>query len=160
MRGDALGVTYRRQHQIGPYIADFYCRQAGLIIEVDGAGTHSSDDAQEYDRQRDAYLAGLGLRVIRFTASDVSSQTNSVIETILHATRELVLIDAPDKQWRYASSLLLGDQVYSSIHQQPAAITDITIEETVEEVYDLDVAGAPAFLTEVCTIRAFDSPHH
>jgi len=153
LRRDALGVTFRRQHQIGPYIADFYCRQAGLVVEVDGKGTHSSEDAQEYDRQRDAYLAALGLRVIRFSASDVNYQTDEVIEAILHATRELVLTDDPEKQWRYASSLIVGDYVYFGVNQQMAAITDIKIEETVDEAYNLNVMGAPSLITEVCTIQ-------
>ena len=157
LRGNALGVTFRRQHQIGPYIADFYCRQASLLVEVDGVGTHSSEEARDYDRQRDAYLAALGLRVIRFTASDVIYQTNAVIEAILHAVRETVLTDDPEKQWRYASTLIMGDYAYFGVNQQLEAITDITVEETVEEVYNLEVLGAPSFLTEVCAVHAAGS---
>ena len=160
LRGNILGVTFRRQHQIGPYIADFYCRQAGLIIEVDGVGAHSSDDAKEYDGKRDAYLSALCLRVIRFTASDVFYRTNAVVEAILYATRETVLADDSEKQWRYASSLIVGDLIYSGVKQQSASISTITVEETEEEVYNLEVTGTASFLTEVCTIHAFDSTYH
>ena len=127
---------------------------------MDGAGTHSSDDAKEYDRQRDAYLAALGLRTIRFTAYDVTYHTNAVVEAILYAARETVLTNDPDKQWRYASSLLLGDSIYFGVEQQSASISNITIEETEEEVYHLDVTPATFILTEVCTIHAFDFTYH
>ena len=154
LRGNQLDVTFRRQHQIGPYIADFYCRQAGLVVEVDGAGTHSSDEARDYDRQRDTYLSALGLRVMRFTASDVFSRIDAVLEAILQATHETVLPDDPEKQWRYAGSLVLGDIVCFGIDRQPVAVASLTIEETVEELYDLKAVGAHSFLTDVCAIHA------
>ncbi|MGB9617604.1 MAG: endonuclease domain-containing protein, partial [Desulfomonilaceae bacterium] len=40
LRGNATGFAFRRQHPIGPYIADFYCREAAIVVEVDGAAAH------------------------------------------------------------------------------------------------------------------------
>jgi very-short-patch-repair endonuclease len=83
LRSSGLGVRFVRQRPIGPYIADFACRAARLIVELDG-GQHGSD----YDQRRDSYLASKGWRVIRFWNPDVLSNTEGVLEMI-----RLALID-------------------------------------------------------------------
>src|SRR4051794_22135472 len=65
VRGKQLyGHKFRRQHPIGRFIADFYCAEARLVIELDGE-SHAAQ--QEYDAIRTAYLQAQGYRVIRFT---------------------------------------------------------------------------------------------
>src|SRR4051812_11950505 len=54
-----VGGKFRRQVSIGRYVADFYCHERKLIIELDG-GVHSDPDQQAHDRNRDAYLLSLG----------------------------------------------------------------------------------------------------
>jgi very-short-patch-repair endonuclease len=51
------GVHFRRQHPIGPYIADFACVPAMLVVEVDGR-THATDEQHAHDVRRDAYMTG------------------------------------------------------------------------------------------------------
>ena len=63
-RDQIAGYRFRKQHPIGPYIADFACLIAKLVVEVDG-GTHSTDRERAYDRARDAYLRERGWRVCR-----------------------------------------------------------------------------------------------
>jgi very-short-patch-repair endonuclease len=77
LRNFGLGVRFVRQHPIGPYIADFACRSAKLIVEVDG-GQH----AGERDRRRDAYLTGRGYLILRFWNPEVLANTVGVLETI------------------------------------------------------------------------------
>ena len=72
---------FYRQKPIGEYIADFYCPKAKLVVEVDG-GQHYSNEIVEYDKARSEYMAGLGLRVIRFTNTEVLTNIRSVIEII------------------------------------------------------------------------------
>ena len=55
-----LGLKFRRQHQIGNYIADFYCHEKRLVVELDGP-VHDSDERRTMDRNRDAYLESLGM---------------------------------------------------------------------------------------------------
>src|ERR1700704_3419146 len=74
------GHRFRRQAPIGPYIADFACFQARLLIEIDGP---SHDARVEYDRRRPAWLGCGGVRVLRFAADDVLSRLDDVLETIL-----------------------------------------------------------------------------
>jgi very-short-patch-repair endonuclease len=75
-----LGIKFRRQVPFGNYIVDFYCSTFKLVVELDG---HLHGDTQTYDARRTAYLERLGLKVIRFTNSEISTNLTSVIETIL-----------------------------------------------------------------------------
>ena len=73
---------FYRQRIIGDYIVDFYCPRAKLVIEVDG-GQHYSDDMAEVDRKRDDYLKNLGLKVLRFSNTEVLNNIEGVVESIL-----------------------------------------------------------------------------
>jgi very-short-patch-repair endonuclease len=72
-------LRFRKQHAIGPYVADFYCPVARMVIEIDGA-TH--DTRQDADGRRDAYMESLGLRVVRIAAADVLADPEGVADGI------------------------------------------------------------------------------
>ena len=74
-----LDLKFRRQHQIGDYIADFYCHEHKLAIELDG-GIHRTKEAK--DGKRDAYMQSLGLTVLRFPNSDVLDAPDHVLSDI------------------------------------------------------------------------------
>jgi len=76
------GLSFRRQAPCGPFIADFLCAAAKLVVEVDGA-THSTDEEIAYDMQRDAWFAANGYRVLRVSNDDVRRNLDGVCETIL-----------------------------------------------------------------------------
>jgi very-short-patch-repair endonuclease len=75
------GLRFKRQHPIGPYIADFYCHKLRLVIEVDGP-IHEVDEQHAYDMERTDYLGKQGIQVIRFSNTEVLNQTERVIETL------------------------------------------------------------------------------
>ena len=77
-----LGFKFVRQQPIGPYIADFACRDADLIIELDG-GQHA--DAIGRDQRRTAVLAEYGYFVLRFWNNDILTNTDGVGAAILAA---------------------------------------------------------------------------
>jgi very-short-patch-repair endonuclease len=77
-----LGLKFRRQHGIGPYIVDFYCPQQSLVIEVDGE-SHAESEQGLRDSRRDAYLHGLGIRVIRYMNDDIMKNLDGVLEDLL-----------------------------------------------------------------------------
>ena len=79
------GYRFRRQVPLGPYVADFACLKAHLVIEVDGS-QHAQ--AKERDNQRTAWLESRGFRVLRFWDNDVLLQTNEVLETIRAALNQ------------------------------------------------------------------------
>ena len=81
LRANQLGVKFRKQHPIGPYITDFYARDVGLIVEVDG-DTHFTPEAKSYDSIRTDYLHQLGLTVLRFTNLEILRQLDGVIKQI------------------------------------------------------------------------------
>jgi len=60
-----LGVKFRRQHGIGVYIADFYCPEKKLVIEVDG-DSHYQESGKLHDRIRDNFFVEQGLIILRF----------------------------------------------------------------------------------------------
>ena len=82
-----LGVQFYRQKPIGDYIVDFYAPRARLVVEVDGS-QHLTPNHAQRDAQRDAYLMGLGLRVLRFSNSQVLTELDAVVEVIFHAILE------------------------------------------------------------------------
>ena len=75
------GYQFYRQKPIGDYIVDIFCPRAKLVIEVDGS-QHSSDEMTEYDRIRDEHISSLGLRVLRFTNTEVLTHIREVLERI------------------------------------------------------------------------------
>ncbi|HYF53178.1 MAG TPA: endonuclease domain-containing protein [Salinarimonas sp.] len=75
------GHKFTRQEPIGPYIADFCCREHGLVVELDGS--QHVDSAR--DATRDAFLATEGYRVLRFWNPEIFTNMSGVIETILAA---------------------------------------------------------------------------
>ena len=77
-----LPVTWNRQKVIGPYIVDFYCAQANLVIELDGS-QHYEEQGQRLDRSRDQYLSSLGLTVLRYSNLDIAQNFDGVCQDIL-----------------------------------------------------------------------------
>jgi len=74
-----LGVRFKRQHPIDIFIADFYCHQYKLVVEVDG---EYHNEQIEYDEGRTAELERFGITVIRFTNDDVMEDIDRVVEEI------------------------------------------------------------------------------
>ncbi len=83
-----LGLKFRRQHPVPPYILDFYCPELKLAIEVDG-GQHAQPEQRRKDRRRTAYLNEQGITVIRFWANEVLKETEAVLQAICHKVESL-----------------------------------------------------------------------
>jgi very-short-patch-repair endonuclease len=81
VRKDVHGIRFRRQHPIGPFIADFACVRARLVVEVDGA-THSTDAERDYDARRDRYMRLRGWCVLRIRNGDIYDALGDVVERI------------------------------------------------------------------------------
>jgi very-short-patch-repair endonuclease len=82
LRRFPCGIKFRRQHPIGPYVADFYCPAVKLVIEVDGL-VHDFAGPAEHDDRRNAYMRELGLEVVRIPASDVFRDASGVANSLL-----------------------------------------------------------------------------
>lgn len=83
------GFKFRRQYWIENHIVDFACVEKGLIVELDGS-QHANEAFNTNDEQRTAFLAGRGLKVLRFWNNEVIGNTEAVLESIL-----AVLLDTP-----------------------------------------------------------------
>jgi len=82
LRGEKTGVKFRRQHPVGPYVVDFYCRVASLVVEVDGEA-HERGDRPQRDMLRDRFLEENGYRVTRVNAAEVLRDLDAVVTSIV-----------------------------------------------------------------------------
>jgi very-short-patch-repair endonuclease len=80
-RQQLCGFKFRRQHQFGDYVVDFFCNEAKLVVECDGS-VHESNERWNHDQVRDAYMISQGLRILRFTNHQVLNETERVLSEI------------------------------------------------------------------------------
>jgi very-short-patch-repair endonuclease len=86
LRGRKLGgFKFRRQRPVGPFVADFVCHEAALVVELDG-GQHAERAADDEARSR--YLAQRGYRVLRFWNHEALADTEAVLRAIEFAIAE------------------------------------------------------------------------
>ena len=79
LRGEQLGVKFRRQYPFENCILDFVCVERRLVIEVDGA-QHADD--QDYDQKRTERLRAAGFTVLRYWNNEVLNETDAVVQAI------------------------------------------------------------------------------
>ena len=84
LRRDGLGVSFRKQHPMGPYFIDFYCASLKLAVELDGSQHFQQ---QAYDARRTAFLNENGVAVLRFWNNEVMESIDGVGLAILDAIR-------------------------------------------------------------------------
>ena len=82
LRGRKLnGWKFRRQHPIGQFVLDFFCREKAVAIEVDGE-VHTQMEVADHDMERDKFLRLQGVRIIRFTNNQVVDDLPQALEEI------------------------------------------------------------------------------
>jgi very-short-patch-repair endonuclease len=89
LRAQPSGFKFRRQHPSGPYVADFYCHEARLVIEVDGEA-HGRGNAPARDERRDEWFGEKGLSVLRIPAVEILNDLDNVLAGILARTNALI----------------------------------------------------------------------
>lgn len=77
-----LGFDFHRQKPLGEFIADFYCPQARLVIEVDGM-SHLNDETEKRDREKEKFMQKRNIRIIRLTNDEVLNDIGNVLKKIL-----------------------------------------------------------------------------
>jgi very-short-patch-repair endonuclease len=82
LKGRSLyGWRFRRQHPIGPYIADFACRERMIVVEIDGA-THAKADELQHDARRTAFMEERGWSVMRFWNREIYENLEGVVASV------------------------------------------------------------------------------
>ena len=76
------GLKFRRQRPVGPYVTDFFCASAGVVVELDG---RSHDERQVYDDKWQRFLEQQGFRVLRFSNDRLLQDLDGVVEAIATA---------------------------------------------------------------------------
>jgi very-short-patch-repair endonuclease len=77
------GNKFRRQQPLGRYIADFYCHEAKLVVEIQG-GIHSHEDQREYDDIRQEVIEQLGIKILSFTNEEVTQNLEDTLSKIIN----------------------------------------------------------------------------
>ncbi|MBA4088268.1 MAG: hypothetical protein C0491_10780 [Novosphingobium sp.] len=96
LSGGALGAKFGRQMPVGPYFADFLCRELKIVVELDG---YSHDLRLAPDAARDCWMARVGYQVLRFTNADVQGNVEGVVTAIrlaVEARRSGSVRQSPD----------------------------------------------------------------
>jgi very-short-patch-repair endonuclease len=93
-RKKIYGLTFRRQHPINLFIADFYCHKAKLVIEVDGS-LHEIESYKTRDKGRDDEFEKFGLITIRFSNDDIIYDIDSVIKKIKEVCSKRIMDALP-----------------------------------------------------------------
>jgi very-short-patch-repair endonuclease len=91
LRGSRLGLRFRRQFGVGPYIVDFYAPRARLVIEVDGS-VHDLDRVHALDVHRQRDIEALGLKFLRFTNHEITGNMEAVLLQIRLALNQNPLL--------------------------------------------------------------------
>ncbi len=94
LRGNLTGFRFRRQHPIGPYVTDFFCPSARLIVEIDGIA-HDAACRPQADAARDRFMHDNGLRVVRFAAAEILREPDAVAASIAALVATATPVRAP-----------------------------------------------------------------
>ncbi len=86
-----MGLTFRRQHPVNMFIADFYCHKARLVIEIDGS-IHEVDGNKEKDQGREDEFEKFGITTIRFTNYEIYQELDKVLQEIEAICRKKVMV--------------------------------------------------------------------
>ena len=86
--GQLNGLRFIRQKPIGDFIVDFYCKEVGLVIELDGL-SHQCNEVMDLDERKQSYLESIGLKVIRFEDEEVIRDIRNVMRVIEYTALSL-----------------------------------------------------------------------
>jgi len=82
LRERPKGLQFRRQHPLGPFVFDFFCRSAGVAVEIDGLA-HDLGDNPSRDERRDRWARDQGVETLRIPAADVRDNLDGVVTHII-----------------------------------------------------------------------------
>lgn len=102
LRNRGIGVKFRRQVPVGPYITDFLSLEIRLIVEVDGI-QHGKESARVKDRERDQFLKGEGYEVVHYWARDVTANFDACLQHLaerIEKRRRALKQNVPSPQGR------------------------------------------------------------
>jgi very-short-patch-repair endonuclease len=155
------GAKFRRQHPLGNhYIADFYCPEKYLAIELDGS-VHNSQQARWSDGIRHRQLSVAGVKVLRFSNERIFSDLKGVL---LEISQYLALGSSDSNEqtpeehvWRRAEELVVGDLLIVSEQGRVQSIEEVDHIIVNEPVYDLIIECNYSFITEAGVVQSLAS---
>lgn len=137
---------------------DFYARQAGLVIEVDGDQIHGTKEQQEYDQMRDEWMKSLGMRVLRYLASDIFMNISEVLDDITFWCGEYIPRSRPEYQWCYVENLRVGDSIIKGTNFSHHTIQTIQTKLFQSKLFQIELDPPEGIRSEQCIIAGTNPP--
>jgi len=123
------GLKFRRQTPIDRYVVDFACIERKLVVELDG-GHHAQDAVARQDDRRTKVLERLGYTVLRFWNTDVPTNTNGVLETIMRACGPTLTLDYTARHFRRRAFDMDGQRLLVDLPEARLFRDGDTVEAT------------------------------
>jgi|GEM_PF-619267 len=152
LRRDSLGVRFRRQHPLGPFILDFYAPAVRLALELDGS-IHEEKTQRQYDQFRQECVETFGIEFVRLTNGEVIDDVGATVERIRTCVNSRIGFLDHRLLWVPAEKLHPGSSVLANGMSDVLTILSIKKSSGRQIVYDLEVADDNSYVTEACTVR-------
>ena len=156
-------VRFQRQKVLGPYIADFYCAKARMVIELDGGG-HYEPEQEQMDALRTGELERMGIRVVRICNADVDKNFRGVCDyldgIVMDSLPQSASLTAPSSEGAKGTIFALG--FFDGVHLGHQALLDQCRRLAERENCRVGVVtflGHPEALTTGCTPLLINTPH-
>lgn len=94
VRNGISGCKFRRQHPIGPFIADFYCHKAKLVVEIDGT-IHKLSEVKQADEDKEDFLVQNGYSLLRFSNKQVMTSIEYILQAITQTISNNICKQSP-----------------------------------------------------------------
>ena len=129
-----LDLKFRRQHQIGDYVVDFFCHEKNLVVEMDGS-LHDTAERKKKDQKRDAYLHSLGMEVVRFKNAQVLNAPETVLSEIASRLKPLSIDPLPLGEGRVRETVDRNNEIlFIDARNEGHLINRRTRELTAEDI--------------------------
>jgi very-short-patch-repair endonuclease len=153
LRNGGLEHKFRRQHILGPFVADFYCPALRLVIEIDGT-IHETTDQKAYDEFRQRIIEQCEIAFLRVSSRETEKRPAKVIRRIASVVEPRKQQMSYGVRWLAAGNLKSGDRVCCKGNTQYRTIESNEYIEVVEPLYNLTIEADNSYVSSVCTIHS------
>lgn len=152
LRGKSLGIKFRRQHSLGPFILDFFAPSVRVAIELDG-GIHEEEYQGAYDLFRQECVEMFGIQFIRLSNEEVLRNVGEALDRIRYIVKSREAFLDYGVLWVPAEDLRVDDSVFAEGTSEIRTVSGIKRLCVREPLCSLGVANDNSYVTDVCTVR-------
>ena len=153
------GMKFRRQHQIGDYIVDFFCPESSLVVELDGE-VHDQPEVAAKDRARETWLKAQGMRVLRFSNDEVCQSPEDVLSAIADSSLPSTVGRGAGGEGRQSRMPILSDRediivIVDEAHRSQYDTLALNMRAALPKAMFVAFTGTPLIAGEERTKEVF-----